>query len=990
MSPARAFASTDHDRPGRAGTLLPAMLLIVVALTATMVARPATASPATPLPTAVAIELEFPRSSLVTSQHGGGVATVELPGCESTARIGAPALPARGEQIVLPAGTRARSVYAVSLESVRIATAPVRPAVPPAILGPIGVDVPAPPPVAPDPDVYEGWVPYPLELAVLARTGRFLGDPVASCIVHPVQYDPTTRELVLHTRLALIVELEPDPAPAGVDAATTGGDMARLGTRLAGGVLRRAPAGMQAGGVQAGRAVALDPGRYAYVIVTEESQTGPYTTWAAWKTAKGIPATVVTVEWIDTTYPGRDLPEKIRNFVIEATQTWGTSYVLLGGDQPNVPSRVSWAFDCEAGFYPDENDLYADLYYSDLDGTWDANQNNVFGEVDDAVDLYPDVLVGRAPSGDAVQASAMVNKFLVYEKTPPSGRMMEAFYFAEVLWQDPFTDAGIGKDMIAERHFAAYEPIERQYETMGNLSPSSVINYLNWGPHLTNHGGHANFTVMGCGTGFLDRGDASALTNAPYFFVHYSIGCWAAAFDRDCIAEHFMTNPAGGTIAFIGNSRYGWGSPGNPGRGYSETFDSDFYGAILSEGITQFGAAVARAKLLRIPFSHDANVYRWHQYQVNLLGDPEMACHTAPITAMVLSAPEAVPIGTGGFTATVNDAGGPVGGARLCLAGPDVYLVGLADDEGRVIFDYDIPAAQSLTLTASAPNHMAVEQPITAAGQDPFLTVAAWTVDDDAVPPSAGNDDGEIGRGEVIELLVTIHNHGAQDCVGVSGTLAETCEHVEVLEQGALFGTVPAGGEASAATPFVFQVAHGCPVDLTVPFTLDLADGSGGSWSAPLPLRVVAPGPRFHHYDVAELVGNGDGVVDPGETVALTVHVLNEGSGDIGAATATLTSMTGDVAVDQGTATLAGPVAPGAIGVLEPAFEVTVSGGCPATTYRGLDLVLVHDEGTDEDGFLLAIGEAGFEDDMESGQGGWTHSGTHDLWHLTDYRRHSG
>ncbi|MGD8395602.1 MAG: FlgD immunoglobulin-like domain containing protein, partial [Candidatus Eiseniibacteriota bacterium] len=48
------------------------------------------------------------------------------------------------------------------------------------------------------------------------------------------------------------------------------------------------------------------------------------------------------------------------------------------------------------------------------------------------------------------------------------------------------------------------------------------------------------------------------------------------------------------------------------------------------------------------------------------------------------------------------------------------------------------------------------------------------------------------------------------------------------------------------------------------------------------------------------------------------------------------------------------------------------------------------DEGTDDDGFLLAIGEAGFEDDMESGQGGWTHSGTHDLWHLTDYRRHSG
>ena len=166
---------------------------------------------------------------------------------------------------------------------------------------------------------------------------------------------------------------------------------------------------------------------------------------------------------------------------------------------------MSWAFDCEAGYYDDENDLYADLYYSDLDGTWDADGNGIFGELADEIDLYPDVLVGRSPTGDPLEAAAVVGKFLTYEQSPPADYAMDAFFFAEILWSDPYTDSGIGKEMIADRHFGgAYEPIERQYESMGNETAASVLDYLNSGPHLVNHGGHANQNVMGCGEGYID------------------------------------------------------------------------------------------------------------------------------------------------------------------------------------------------------------------------------------------------------------------------------------------------------------------------------------------------------------------------------------------------------------------------------------------------------------------------------------------------------
>ena len=41
-----------------------------------------------------------------------------------------------------------------------------------------------------------------------------------------------------------------------------------------------------------------------------------------WKTRKGVPATTVTVDWIETTYDGEDTQEKIRSFIADARDAW--------------------------------------------------------------------------------------------------------------------------------------------------------------------------------------------------------------------------------------------------------------------------------------------------------------------------------------------------------------------------------------------------------------------------------------------------------------------------------------------------------------------------------------------------------------------------------------------------------------------------------------------------------------------------------------------
>ena len=67
---------------------------------------------------------------------------------------------------------------------------------------------------------------------------------------------------------------------------------------------------------------------------------------------------------------GEFTPASVRAFLQQARVQYGTSFALLGGDTPWVPTRWAWAMDCEAGFAADENEIHTDLYFSDLDGTW--------------------------------------------------------------------------------------------------------------------------------------------------------------------------------------------------------------------------------------------------------------------------------------------------------------------------------------------------------------------------------------------------------------------------------------------------------------------------------------------------------------------------------------------------------------------------------------------------------------------------------------------
>jgi hypothetical protein len=161
---------------------------------------------------------------------------------------------------------------------------------------------------------------------------------------------------------------------------------------------------------------------------------------ADWKTRKGVPCVIRTVEWIADNYSGADRPEKIRNFVVDASTYWGTNYILLGGDVDIVPSRFLGG--------PGSNlsngllkraDPPADIYYGELDQSWNEDPDAYYGEtIDDWVHPrweFMDLWVGRIPARDAAEAGTIIDKVLTYERSPdaPAASPPDTSYYNDVL-----------------------------------------------------------------------------------------------------------------------------------------------------------------------------------------------------------------------------------------------------------------------------------------------------------------------------------------------------------------------------------------------------------------------------------------------------------------------------------------------------------------------------------------------------------------------------
>jgi len=381
---------------------------------------------------------------------------------------------------------------------------------------------------------------------------------------------------------------------------------------------------------------------------------------------KGLSCQVVPIETIDASMTGQDLPEKIRNFIIQEYQNNDAEFILLGGDVEHVPYRGFYCQVQSSTLYEDYG-IPADLYYSALDGTWDNNGNGIWGEPDEA-DLLPDIAVTRFPFSTQQELENMIYKTISYQTNPVPGELQQPFMVAEHLYDNPMTFGGPYLDLLIDDQTAngyfthgipsAENTITKLYDTLISLpnnifywNVTTLLNEINLGKSFIHHVGHSNVVyMMRLYLWDITNQNFSQVNGVDHnYTLMYTHGCLCGAFDEnDCIAEKAVTIEnwlAGGAF----NSRYGWFNEGQT-EGPSAHIHREFVSALYNDtisferiGQTHMMSKIATAPWVTAPGQWEEGALRWCFYCCNIFGDPAMEIWTDEPSVGV---PEANPTST--------------------------------------------------------------------------------------------------------------------------------------------------------------------------------------------------------------------------------------------------------------------------------------------------------------------------------------------------------
>lgn len=162
------------------------------------------------------------------------------------------------------------------------------------------------------------------------------------------------------------------------------------------------------------------------------------------------------------------------------------------------------------------------------------------------------------------------------------------------------------------------------------------------------------------------------------------------------------------------------------------------------------------------------------------------------------------------------------------------------------------------------------------------------------------NSNGYLEPGEASALSIRLGNRGLVDATNVAAVLSSTDPYVTVNNANAYYGTILAQGNAYPVTNFSVSVSPSCPAGHEIPFTLNISSATG-NWSYTFTLEVVVPELSFLDMTVIDTVGDHNGILDPGETASVTIHLNNVGMIPSPAGSAILTCSTPGITINTGT-----------------------------------------------------------------------------------------
>ena len=568
-----------------------------------------------------------------------------------------------------------------------------------------------------------------------------------------------------------------------------------------------------------------------------------------WKKEKGIETEIVDIDEIgnDTSF--------INPYIRDKYYNWNLKFVLLVGDFNHITSPI-------VGQSAGSNEGGADNLYGYIEGD----------------DHYSEVIVGRFSAESVADVETQVERSINYEKN-----ISEADTWLNkglgMGSNDPQTNYQGYHDWDHIRELVRADLLDYTYidvdefydgthggqDLPGDPTAQMVIDKFDDGIGILVYSGHAGQSAFS--TSGFNTTNAAQLQNIGMLPHVWVLGCNPGEFNSGyCLAESLARaqqngEPTGALTSFMSSTSQMWDPP--------YLMEEE-----MVDILTEQKHIKRSAGALAINGCMEMNDYfgqtGWGYFTTDtwiFFGDPSLIVRTDIPVDLTLSNEE---IYTGvPFTTIVSSVNGPVAGAKVCISQNDNYFMGITDETGYVSVPQSLLPGTAL-IVVTAYNAKTIYQDISVIPPTgPYVIYQSVEINDET-----GNNNQLIDYGETAKLSITINNVGVEQADNVVVSLTTDDEFVVITDGNENYGSVPAGETISISDGFEIEVENLVPDDHNILFEVNATNGSE-TWTSSFYLTAYAP-----ELETGDFVISGDGKIDPGETVDITISVENNGSSD--------------------------------------------------------------------------------------------------------------
>lgn len=715
-----------------------------------------------------------------------------------------------------------------------------------------------------------------------------------------------------------------------------------------------------------------------------------FLSWAdsikVFRTEQGIQTQILTTDDI-----GGNTVEGIKGFFNDVYETWNPvpAGVLLMADYGNDANTIT----SKTYPHPYSGSLITDNYYADYTGN----------------DL-PDFVFARITGRNYDELQIMVEKFLTYERTPPTNFDFYNKPITALGWQTErwfqicsetvggYMKNVLGKDPV--RINAVYQgnpnsdpwstatnttqvinyfgPMGQNYITQtpaetGGFSggtPNDVVAAINDGAFILQHRDHG--MESGWGEPAFTMSYCSQLNNVDELTHIFSINCLTGRFDvsGECFAEKFHRYANGGALSLTAatqvsysfvNDAYVWGLFDNMWPDYMP----DYGGNLIPQRdfLPAFGNASGKYFLAYSNWPYNTGdkqiTYRLFHHHGDAFGTiytevPEDL--EVVYSEVVISGPEFIEV-------QANE------GAVIAFS-VDGTLIGVGEGTGSAT-PIDIIAQDPGTIikmVITKQNYFRFERYLQVIAPDgPYIVKSGFDVDD-----ASANGNGLLDFGESALLDFSVKNLGTEIASNVQVTISCDDDLITLTDNVEDFGDVGVDEEITHTGAFAFTVAEEIPDNHSFLFSFTATNGVE-VWESSFSIKAYAPVLEILNMDIQELEGNGNGRIDAGETAILNIEIENAGRCASPEGLASIISSSDYLTINSDEFTF---VTIDSAGMIMAEFNVTAADDTPIGTVIPISTSVVAGPYSHEKDFNFSVGL--IVEDWESGtfdQFDWASSG---------------